>query len=134
MELSKIQKKVVEAKEPYVLVNSCAGSGKTRTLSERVKYLLKNGVRADKIVVITFTNAAAEEISERLDNPAGLFIGTIHSYANYLLLARGHDTSDILENEKFDRLFNRIKEHLDATEDKIIQQLQQEQEQEQEQE
>ena len=57
MELSPIQKQVVESKEKYVVVNSCAGSGKTTTLAERVKYLLKNGVPADKIVVITFTNA-----------------------------------------------------------------------------
>ena len=46
--------------------------------------------------MITFTNAAAEEISERLGQPKGVFIGTIHSYANYLLLSRGEETKDLL--------------------------------------
>jgi superfamily I DNA/RNA helicase len=114
MILSKEQEVVVKTTEPKVVVVSAAASGKTTVLVERVRYLLSTGIDPTDIVLITFTNAAAEELSERLGHPKGLFIGTIHSYANYLLLARGHDTSDILENEKFDRLFNRIKEHLDC--------------------
>ena len=114
LELSEIQKKVVEAKEPYVLVNSCAGSGKTRTLSERVKYLLKNGVRADKIVVITFTNAAAETMMGRIGEVPGLQCSTVHSYANRLLLSYGIDTSKILNDEKFDKLFSLVKKNPDC--------------------
>jgi hypothetical protein len=45
--------------------------------------------------------AVVAEISERLDNPAGLFIGTIHSLANYYLRAAGIDTSRLLNDDKF---------------------------------
>lgn len=114
MELSKIQKEIVEAKEPYILVNSCAGSGKTRCLVHRLQYLLNIGVDPSKIVTITFTNAAAEEILDRIARPQGLFVGTIHSYANQLLLMGGIDTSDILDKEQFDKLFSRIKKHPDC--------------------
>ena len=114
MELSKIQKEIVEAKEPYILVNSCAGSGKTRCLVHRLQYLLNIGVAPSKIVTITFTNAAAEEILDRIARPQGLFVGTIHSYANQLLLMGGVDTSDILDKEQFDKLFSQIKKHPDC--------------------
>jgi DNA helicase-2/ATP-dependent DNA helicase PcrA len=109
--ISNQQNKIVTTDADHVVVIASAASGKTTVLVERVKYLLGKGVDPKKIVVITFTNAAAEELAERLDHPKGLFIGTIHSYANYLLLANGRDTSDILENEEFDRLFDRIKKH-----------------------
>ena len=111
MELSKVQKQIVETNREYVLVNSCAGSGKTRCLVHRLKFLLDNGIEPSKIVAITFTNAAAEEILERLARPTGLFVGTIHGYANQLLLRGGVDTSDILDKEQFDKLFSRIKKH-----------------------
>ena len=111
IELNHEQQKIVEAKENYVLVASCAGSGKTRCLISRYQYLIDNGVVPDKIVMITFTNAAADEISERLGRPKGVFIGTVHSYANYLLLSYSQDTSDLLENEQFDKLFERVKKH-----------------------
>ena len=114
MELSKIQKQIVEAKESYIIVNSCAGSGKTRCLVHRLQYLLNIGVAPSKIVTITFTNAAAEEILDRIARPQGLFVGTIHSYANQLLLMGGIDTSDILDKEQFDKLFSRIKKHPDC--------------------
>jgi superfamily I DNA/RNA helicase len=111
MELSKEQQAIVEAPESHIVVIASAASGKTAVLVERVRYLLNEGVDPQKIVVITFTNAAAEELAERLDHPKGLFIGTVHSYANYLLLANGRDTADLIENEQFDRLFERIKAH-----------------------
>lgn len=111
MKLSEIQKKVVEAEEKFILVNSCAGSGKTRTLSERVKYLLNKGVGADKIVVITFTNAAAETMMERIGQVPGLQCSTVHSYANRLLLSYGVDTSKVLNDEKFDKLFSMVKKN-----------------------
>lgn len=111
MTLSKIQKKIVEATEKYIIVNSCAGSGKTRTLTERVKYLLSKGVPADKIVVITFTNAAANTMRERIGEAPGLHCSTVHSYANQLLRKIQIDTSHIINNENFDELFEMIKDH-----------------------
>ena len=111
MELSNAQRRIVETTEPYVVVVASAASGKTRCLSERVKWLLNNGVPAEEIVAITFTNAAAEEIADRIGNPPGLFIGTIHSLANYYLRAAGIDTSKVLNDERFDDLFKLIKKH-----------------------
>ena len=111
MELSKAQQLIVEATEPRIVVIASAASGKTAVLTERARYLLNNGVDPTKMVLITFTNAAAEELADRLGHPKGLFIGTIHSYANYLLLSYGKETSDLLESEQFDRLFERIKKH-----------------------
>lgn len=111
MKLSEKQKEIVETTEKHVLVNSCAGSGKTRTLSERVKYLLSHGVPANKIVVITFTNAAADTAMGRIGEAPGLNCCTVHAYANRLLLSCGIDTSKVLNDEKFDRLFALVKKH-----------------------
>ena len=109
MNLSKQQEAIVTTTADKVVVIASAASGKTAVLTERVRYLLEQGADPKKIVLITFTNAAAEELADRLNHPKGLFIGTIHSYANYLLLASGEETADLLEAEQFDRLFERIK-------------------------
>lgn len=114
MNLSKQQEEIVRTTASKVVVIASAASGKTAVIVERVRYLLNKGENPKGIVVITFTNAAAEELAERLGHPKGLFIGTIHSYANYLLLANGNETYDLLENELFDKLFNRIKHNLDC--------------------
>ena len=106
MELSKQQQQIVETNASKVVVIASAASGKTAVLVERVRYLLEHGADSKKVVMITFTNAAAEEMAERLGHPQGLFIGTIHSYANYLLLSNGQDTQDILEAVQFDKLFH----------------------------
>lgn len=111
VELTKQQRAIVEATEPYVVVVATAAAGKTRCITERVRWLLNNGVPGEEIVTITFTNAAAEEISERLGNPTGVFIGTIHSLANYYLKTSGIDTSRVLNDEKFDDLFKLIKKN-----------------------
>lgn len=111
MELSKQQRAIVQTPESRVIVIASAAAGKTATLVARVQYLLQNGVDPKEIVLITFTNAAADELADRLGRPQGLFCGTIHSYANYLLRANGEDTSDLLEQEQFDRLFDRIEDN-----------------------
>ena len=111
MNLTQEQKLIVEATEPKIVVIASAAAGKTAVLTERTRYLLDRGADPSKMVLITFTNAAAEELADRLNHPKGMFIGTIHSYANYLLLSYGKETSDLLDSEQFDRLFERIKKH-----------------------
>ena len=110
-ELTNAQKKIVETNEKKVVVIASAAAGKTLVLVERIKYLLSKGEDPNKMVLITFTNAAAEELSSRLGHPKGMYIGTIHGYANYLLLSYGKETSDLIETEEFDELFERIKKH-----------------------
>ena len=109
MNFTNVQKQIITTKESHVLVNSAAASGKTQTLVSRIKYLLNNGVPPEKIVTITFTNNAASVMYERLDYPNGLFIGTVHSYCNYLLRGGAVDTTDIIKEERFDDLFDEIK-------------------------
>lgn len=111
VELTEQQRAIVETTASSVVVIATAASGKTRCLSERIKWLLMQGVPAEEIVAITFTNAAAEEIADRVGNPSGLFIGTIHALANYYLRSGGIDTSKVLNDERFDDLFKLIKKH-----------------------
>lgn len=92
--LDKCQQEIVDSKEPNIIVSAGAGSGKTRVLTERVKKLLLDGVEPCNIVVITFTNMAAEELKERLVDVPGIgdaFIGTIHSFANRIFKNSGED-------------------------------------------
>ena len=92
MILSKQQQAIVDSKAKNIIVDAGSGSGKTRVLTERVKRLLKEGKDPKSIVVITFTNLAADELCERLKdvpNSDKCFIGTIHAYANKLLKKTG---------------------------------------------
>lgn len=109
MELNAQQTLAVQTDAQKVLVAAGAGSGKTRCIMERIKFLLEQGVEARKIYAITFTNAAAAEMRERLDKSAqDVFIGTIHSLANRILIMNGIDTSSQIENENFDWLLEQI--------------------------
>lgn len=72
------------------LVIAGAGSGKTRTLTYRVAYLLEHGIAAERIVLLTFTNKAAREMMRRVSDLLGcelkdLWGGTFHSVANRVL-------------------------------------------------
>lgn len=109
--ISEKQKPVVRTHQPYVVVNSRAASGKTNTIIERLRFLLDNGADPKKVVAITFTNMAAAEILDRLGNPQGLFVGTVHSFANYCLLSSNISTEEAIQNENFDALFHMVKEN-----------------------
>lgn len=111
MELTNIQKQIITTEESKVLVLSSAASGKSRVIVERIRYLLQKGVDPSKIVAITFTNNAASVMYERLGYPDGLFIGTVHSYCNYLLRGGAIDTTDIIKQERFDDLFEEIQQN-----------------------
>ena len=65
MQLNKQQKQVVATTEGPVMVISCAGSGKTTVILERVKKIIDNGILAQYILVTTFSKAAAEEMEKR---------------------------------------------------------------------
>lgn len=108
--LDEEQRIAVYSDERKILVAAAAGSGKTLTLTERIRRLIKDGYDPSKIYAITFTNMAAEEMKDRLGNIEGLFIGTIHSLANRILLLNSIDTSQIINEEQFDLLFKKVKE------------------------
>lgn len=89
-ELNEQQHAAVTAAPGPALVIAGAGSGKTRTLTYRVAYLLENGVLPQNILLLTFTNKAAREMLDRVasllsNDITGLWGGTFHSVGNRLL-------------------------------------------------
>jgi DNA helicase-2/ATP-dependent DNA helicase PcrA len=89
-ELNPQQLSAVQAPPGPALVIAGAGSGKTRTLTYRVAYLLENGIAPSNILLLTFTNKASREMLERVEallpnRTAGLWGGTFHSVGNRIL-------------------------------------------------
>lgn len=93
MDLNKLnpyQKEAVLDESPACLVNANVGSGKTTVLTAKVRYLCEQkGVAPKDLMVLTFTNKAANEIRERLEDLTGkeedLWFGTFHSVALRML-------------------------------------------------
>jgi len=92
--LSPKQKKIVENIEGAVLVLAGAGSGKTRILTERVRHLLEDIKGHFRVLALTFTNKAAEEMESRLvdikDLKKRAFIGTIHKFCLEVIKSHGN--------------------------------------------
>jgi DNA helicase-2/ATP-dependent DNA helicase PcrA len=89
-ELNEQQLAAVTAPPGPSLVIAGAGSGKTRTLTYRVAYLLEQGIPPDRILLLTFTNKAAKEMMRRVTELLGhelasLWGGTFHSIGNRIL-------------------------------------------------
>ncbi|MEO6787949.1 MAG: ATP-dependent helicase, partial [Chthoniobacteraceae bacterium] len=89
-ELNAQQLEAVQAPPGPALVIAGAGSGKTRTLTYRVAYLMENGIRPEHILLLTFTNKAAREMCDRVGalvtgDLMGLWGGTFHSIGNRIL-------------------------------------------------
>ena len=98
--LNKEQVKAVEHIDGPCLVLAGAGSGKTKVLTMRIANLISNGIDSRNILAITFTNKAAKEMRERINNVVGenrAFVGTFHSFGlriikeNYEALGLTHN-------------------------------------------
>lgn len=95
LELSPDQKAAVEYIGPALVVAG-AGSGKTRTLTAKIAYLIHRGVAPEKILAITFTNKAAGEMKSRLVRLTGLsaerfpWVRTFHSACFKILKQHCH--------------------------------------------
>ncbi len=91
MQLSTQQKLAVEHMGSPALVVAGAGAGKTRTLTAKIAYLISKGFDSRRILAITFTNKAANEMKERLIHITGSsaarfpWVRTFHS-ACYIIL------------------------------------------------
>lgn len=95
-ELNPAQYEVVTKADGPSLVLAGAGSGKTRTLVYRVAYLLEQGIKPERILLLTFTNKAAHEmlsrVAELVKDPKKtqkIYGGTFHHVANRLLRKLG---------------------------------------------
>lgn len=90
--LNEAQTQAVKCTEGPVLVLAGAGSGKTRVLTHRIAHIVKNNnVPSHRILAITFTNKATNEMKERLDKLLGkdhnVWVSTIHSFCVSVLRA-----------------------------------------------
>ena len=82
--LNKEQKEAVMHIDGPMLVLAGAGSGKTRVLTNRIAYLIEQGIEPGNILAITFTNKAAKEMKDRVYKLIGrdaysIQISTFHS-------------------------------------------------------
>jgi len=116
--------------EGHALVLAGAGSGKTRVLTTRIAWLIRNGhVTPGGVLAVTFTNKAAREMLTRLTamlpvNPRGLWIGTFHGLSNRLLRAHHQEAGlprefQILDTQDQLSAVKRLVKSLNVDEDRF---------------
>ncbi|AKK73179.1 hypothetical protein OK18_11615 [Chryseobacterium gallinarum] len=132
--LNEIQKQAVYEYNNGLIVSASPGTGKTKTLVARANKKLTNLPKHKKLALITYTNAAADEIASRLDYTENdVFIGTIHRFClEYILrpfswiykwdkprIASYSDFKEFLEINKLSTIqledLNKIKKNLDGS-------------------
>ena len=122
MQLNDSQNKAVRHDTGPALVLAGPGSGKTRVITERVRYLIsKCKVRPEHILVVTFTKAAAIEMKERYISSygnAGVWFGTFHSIFFLILRsAYGYSASDIIKEDEKRKAISDAFGHFDSDND-----------------
>jgi len=97
MRISKEKKKIIESNERKIIIKAGPGSGKTTLLVAKILHVLELNEDNKKILVLTYTNAAANEmkvkIKDNLDDHSilnRLFIGTFHSFCRIFLNHYGY--------------------------------------------
>lgn len=92
-DLNNEQRIAATRKEGNYLVIAGPGTGKTHTLAYRVLHMIKSGVDLSKVVVITFTRKAGNELKYRINqlipNTELGFVGTFHGFANHISQLNG---------------------------------------------
>ncbi|MEG0916184.1 MAG: ATP-dependent helicase [Myroides sp.] len=91
-DLNDSQRRAATFEGKHLLVLAGAGTGKTKTIVARAKYLLNNGVEPNKIAIVSFTRKSAREIAERLKlsvsgnmNKNAITGKTFHSWCNEIM-------------------------------------------------
>lgn len=117
--LNPAQHHAVTTPPGHQLVLAGAGSGKTRVLVHRIAFLIQRlDVSPHSILSVTFTNKAAAEMRNRIEdvlgqNPAGMWVGTFHGLAHRLLRAHWQEAKlaenfQILDSDDQQRLVKRV--------------------------
>ncbi len=124
-ELNDEQYNAVTAEPGPLLVLAGAGSGKTRTLTYRVAYLLAQGVKPSEILLLTFTNKASKEMLHRVQEltgvePTRFWGGTFHSLGHRALRIYGEAIKltrnfTILDADESESLLKQTVESVDKT-------------------
>ena len=102
-----------------VMIIAGPGSGKTRVITERIAFLLKNGVEPKNILALTFTNKAANEMKQRVfkltnsEQSFRLWMGTFHSVFAKILRIEGYklnysENFSIYDNDDSIKIIRRI--------------------------
>ena len=116
--------------DEHALILAGAGSGKTRVLTTRLAWLVKNGrVSPGGVLAVTFTNKTAREMFTRITamlpiNPRGMWIGTFHGLANRMLRAHHRDAGlpqqfQILDTQDQLAVVKRLLKSLNVDEDRF---------------
>ena len=134
MNFTENQQKAITTSGKNIIISAGAGSGKTAVLTERVLRLVKEGIKPNNLLILTFTNAAAKEMKERIksklikenfEEEASLvdssYITTFDSFSlsilkkyHYLLnipndITPAEETIILIEKEKIlENIFNKL--------------------------
>lgn len=118
-DLNEAQREAVSSPPRSTLVLAGAGSGKTRVLVHRIAWLIQvEGVSPWSILAVTFTNKAAREMQQRIEQllgqpVGGMWVGTFHGLAHRLLRAHWQEAGlpkgfQILDSDDQQRLIKRV--------------------------
>lgn len=104
-QLNAKQKKVIETKNETLLILAGPGTGKTEVLTHRILHLVSAGVDLQRILAVTFSRKAANEMAERLCKSLEvekdlINVSTLHSEALRLLTTIGHERKFLLGNDE----------------------------------
>ena len=106
MELTPQQKSAVTSDSQFIAIIAGAGSGKTKTLTERICDLINNkNVKPEEILALTFSSKAAQEMKKRIHQNLGekskeIWVKTFHSFG-LEVLKLNHQNFDV-ETERFE--------------------------------
>ena len=114
------QRDAIDSESRHILVTAGPGTGKTYTLTQRITALLARGCEPERMVAITFTVKAADEVRERLQKLAGVagervFVGTFHQFCLHGL-RRTAPALAVVGPESRERLLKRLFPELGAGE------------------
>ena len=125
------QREAVTSADRPTLVLAGAGSGKTRVLVHRIAWVVRvQGVAAQHVLAVTFTNKAANEMRERIEALLGfptrnLWIGTFHGLAHRLLRIHSEEAGlapgfQIMDTDDQVRLIRRLLKNLELDENEWV--------------